>query len=531
MTFTPTNTTAYNGATATVMISVDPAAPDVSVNPVNLTYGTALANTQLGGTATWTVGGNVVTVPGSWTYTSAAGTVPNAGTGQSESVTFTPMDSADYSPVTTIVTVNVSPAALTITANNQNKVYGALPELTASYSGFVNGDTAASLTLPPKLSTTATTNSSVSGGPYTITASDAVDPNYTISYVAGTLAVTAASLTITADNQTKTYGEAFTFGGSDFTISGLVNGDTVTGVTLTSVGAQATAVASGSPYAITASGATGSGLSNYNITYASGTLTVEPAPLTITANNASMVAGQPIPTFSAKYSGFVLGQGPGVLSGSLAFNTPATPASPAGLFSIVPAGLSSSNYAITYVNGTLSVTAAPPPLAPLVTVTDLQWETFKVSRKKSIRELVVTFSGGLNPGNADDLAAYRLDSAVRKKKVTVYSKPVPLTSATYNAAANTVTLALRGKPPTKAMQLTIIAVDLLDAEGRELDGNNDGQPGGNFAATLNSGGVISMTRMMAESRVGRTTAVIDAVIADGSFRIIRKEYGHRRGAR
>ena len=41
-------------------------------------------------------------------------------------------------------------AALTITANNQSKVYGAaLPALTASYSGFVNGDTSASLTTGP----------------------------------------------------------------------------------------------------------------------------------------------------------------------------------------------------------------------------------------------------------------------------------------------------------------------------------------------------------------------------------------------
>ena len=47
------------------------------------------------------------------------------------------------------------PVALTITANNQTKVYGAaLPTLTASYSGLVNGDTPASLTTLPTLSTT-----------------------------------------------------------------------------------------------------------------------------------------------------------------------------------------------------------------------------------------------------------------------------------------------------------------------------------------------------------------------------------------
>ena len=56
----------------------------------------------------------------------------------------------------------MTPAALTITANNQTKVYGAaLPTLTASYSGFVNGDTSASLTTQPTLTTTATAASHV----------------------------------------------------------------------------------------------------------------------------------------------------------------------------------------------------------------------------------------------------------------------------------------------------------------------------------------------------------------------------------
>ena len=32
---------------------------------------------------------------------------------------------------------------------------------------------------------------------------------------------------------------------------------------------------------------------------------------------------------------------------------------------------------------------------------------------------------------------------------------------------------------------------VLDAEGREIDGNDDGQPGGNYVATLNKQGVIS----------------------------------------
>src|SRR5205814_1670366 len=79
-----------------------------------------------------------------------AGTILHAGGSQSLSVLFTPNDSAHYDTATRTVTINVSPAPLTVTADDKSKPYGdLLPALTASYSGFVNGDTPASLTTPP----------------------------------------------------------------------------------------------------------------------------------------------------------------------------------------------------------------------------------------------------------------------------------------------------------------------------------------------------------------------------------------------
>jgi len=82
----------------------------------------------------------------------------------------------------------VTPKALIITANNQSMPFGGpLPKLTASYSGFVNGDSSSSLTTQPKLSTTATTTSPP--GTYPITVSGAVDPNYAITYFSGTLTI------------------------------------------------------------------------------------------------------------------------------------------------------------------------------------------------------------------------------------------------------------------------------------------------------------------------------------------------------
>ena len=77
--------------------------------------------------------------------------------------------------------------------------------------------------------------------------------------------------------QSKTYGDTLSLGTTAFTTAGLTNSDAVTGVTLASDGAVATA-AKGS-HAITPSLAVGSGLNNYAITYDTGTLTVNAATL------------------------------------------------------------------------------------------------------------------------------------------------------------------------------------------------------------------------------------------------------------
>jgi hypothetical protein len=123
----------------------------------------------------------------------------------------------------------------------------------------------------------------VAGGPYAITGSAATGTglgNYTISYVSGNLTVNPAALalTITADNVSKTYGNTYSFLGTEFTDTGLLNGDTVTGVNLASAGAVL-ATAPVGPYAITASNAAGTGLSNYTINYVDGFLIVVPLSL------------------------------------------------------------------------------------------------------------------------------------------------------------------------------------------------------------------------------------------------------------
>lgn len=93
---------------------------------------------------------------------------------------------------------------------------------------------------------------------------------------------------------------------------------------------------------------------------ATGTLTVNPAPLTIspTPNPATMTYGGPLPTLTPSYSGFVAGQGPANLTGTATCSTTATASSPVGAYTSICAGATSTNYAISYPQGVVNVTKA-----------------------------------------------------------------------------------------------------------------------------------------------------------------------------
>jgi len=134
------------------------------------------------------------------------GTAATAGSAVgSYAITASGASSGNYTITHAGGTLTVTQAPLTITAENKSKVYGAaVPALTASYAGFVNGDTAGSLTTPVSLGTAAGTGSAV--GNYAITASGASSGNYAITHVNGTLAVSAAPLTITAEAKNRLVG-------------------------------------------------------------------------------------------------------------------------------------------------------------------------------------------------------------------------------------------------------------------------------------------------------------------------------------
>ena len=128
----------------------------MNVTPAPLTVAASADSKTYGQTKTYGTGSTIFTSTGlqngetigSVTITASGGTVATATVG---SYTLTPstatggtFNAANYNITYNSATLTVGQAPLTITANNQSRPYGtANPVLTASYAGFVNGETAA----------------------------------------------------------------------------------------------------------------------------------------------------------------------------------------------------------------------------------------------------------------------------------------------------------------------------------------------------------------------------------------------------
>jgi hypothetical protein len=174
------------------------------------------------------------------------------------------------------VTENVSATKLgqSITfATPANRTYGAPdfnPGATASSGNAVSYGASGACSI-------VSGNVHITGaGSCMVAADQAGDSNYNAApQVQRTFAVAKAALSITAGNRSKFFGKSLTLGSTAFSSSGLVGSDSISGVTLASTGATASAFSG--DYAIVASHAVaglGTSLSNYTVSYHSGTLHV-----------------------------------------------------------------------------------------------------------------------------------------------------------------------------------------------------------------------------------------------------------------
>jgi len=200
--------------------------------------------------------------------------------------------------------LTVKRAILTVAVNSPlSRAYGQANPSSWHYSGFVNGDDQSVINGAPILSTPATPGSPVAGSPYPIqiSAGNGGVPsiwaaNYSFNFVNGSLTVTKANLTVTADNKTKAIGAA----------NPLLTGVVTPPLVLTdgiAVG-YVTAATTGSPagtYPIIPTFSDPNGkLVNYNLTINNGTLTISAAPL-ITVQPISITRA-PLSTSTATFT-------------------------------------------------------------------------------------------------------------------------------------------------------------------------------------------------------------------------------------
>ena len=169
-------------------------------------------------------------------------------------------------------------------------VYGDAPTASLGYTltGFADAeDNAGNIGIAGSPSfNTPIPNSGSDAGSYNLAYVTGLSSSAGYNFTAGTgllYNVTQAALTVTANDQSKVYGDALSFAGTEFFAVGLKNGQTVGNVTLASSGESALASVGSSPHVITASAATGGSFNpaNYSVTYVDSALTVTPRPLTV----------------------------------------------------------------------------------------------------------------------------------------------------------------------------------------------------------------------------------------------------------
>ena len=344
----------------------------LTINPASITV------TALGGSSTY---GGLPSNPGFTATGLQNGQGVSVLTGLSNSFGITNLTNAGSyalsvagtltNPNYTVTSANagtwaVNPAALTYVANAASTTYGgSIPTLTGSVGGFVNGQTLASATTGTLgFSTAAAPSSNV--GSYAITGRGLAANNGNYVFVqapanATAFTITPASLVVnySVANASSTYGTVATVGAA--TLTGVLNGDTVT---------PTVGVFSGSaPVTLAANTSAGSyiekvtALSNSNYTIASsgnvnGTLTINPATLTYTANAASRTYGAANPVLNGTVSGFVAGDTlASATTGSLGFSTAATPSSNVGSYASTGSGLAANNGNYVFTQASANATA------------------------------------------------------------------------------------------------------------------------------------------------------------------------------
>ncbi len=295
-------------------------------------------------------------------------------TGSPDTVNYAYTSDGTFASATMSSSLTITPATLTITANPETKVYGtADPALAYTASGFAFSDTAASVLTGNLARAESGTLAGEEVGDYAITQDTlAADSNYTIAFTGSTLTINPATLTVTANPQTKVYGTEdprltdSATGLIDTSVDGVAIDDTAATVLTGALARAQSGTLAGEQvgdYAI-AQGTLAAN-SNYTIAFTGSRLAVTPAPLTVTADSQTEVYGAADPSLTDTVSGLINTTVDGVtiddtaasaLTGHLARAAGETVSG--GPYAITQGTLAASNYTMTFTGNTLTITPA-----------------------------------------------------------------------------------------------------------------------------------------------------------------------------
>jgi len=287
----------YNLVTTSGTAYADITESSASVTLAGLSY--TYDGTAKQATATTTPAGLAVNI----TYDGGAVLPIDAGT----YVVVATIDDANYEGSATD-NLEIGKANLLVTAVAANITYGdAAPTVSVQYSGFVNNEDESVLDDDGfTLGTDYTQGDDVGTYNTTISAGTATDNNYNFTPLnTSTFEVGSRDITITADAKSKIYGEADPALTHQITSGNIYGSDAPTGALSRVAGEDV------GTYAIQQNDLTYG--SNYNETYVGADLTIGKADLAVTAVAGDITYGDPEPTVSVQYSGFVNSEDESVL--------------------------------------------------------------------------------------------------------------------------------------------------------------------------------------------------------------------------
>jgi hypothetical protein len=325
----------YNLSFVDGALVINKANATVTANSGTVTYNGA-NQTVSGFSASGLVGGET---EGVLAGVSASRTAKNAGT---YSVTPSGSD-ANYNLSFVDGALVINKANATVTANSGTRTYNGANQTVSGFtaSGLVGGETESVLT------GVSASRTAKNAGTYTVTASG-TDGNYNLSFVDGALVINKANATVTANSATRTYSGA-NQSVSGFSASGLVGGETE--AVLTGVTALGATGKNAGTYTTSATGTDG----NYTLSFVNGSLVINKANATVTANGGTVTyngGNQTVSGFTA--SGLVGGETESVLTGVSASRA----AKNAGSYTVVASG-TDGNYTLSFVDGSLVINPAP----------------------------------------------------------------------------------------------------------------------------------------------------------------------------